>query len=124
MERGPNGRSKLPRQPIRKEKPSFATQAPALRTGVGHLPRSENARGKLGRAGDVRCTTVLPPKADVHPRSCYVAFVPKAAVSNRSKAAPYSITSSARASSVSGTVRPSALAVLRLITRSYLVGAC
>jgi hypothetical protein len=28
------------------------------------------------RAGDVRCTTVLPPKADVHPRSCYVAFVP------------------------------------------------
>src|SRR5258706_6429072 len=32
---------------------------------------------KLGRAGDVRCTTALPPKADVHPRSCYVAFVPK-----------------------------------------------
>src|SRR5258706_13800270 len=29
---------------------------------------------KLGRAGDVRCTTALPPKADVHPRSCYVAF--------------------------------------------------
>jgi hypothetical protein len=26
--------------------------------------------------GDVRCMTVLPPKADVHPRSCYVAFVP------------------------------------------------
>ena len=36
----------------------------------------------------------------------------------------YSITSSARASSVGGTSRPSALAVLRLITRSYLVGAC
>src|SRR6266511_2300381 len=31
---------------------------------------------KLGRAGDVRCTTALPPKADVHLRSCYVAFVP------------------------------------------------
>jgi hypothetical protein len=31
---------------------------------------------KLGRAGDVRCTTALPPKADIHPRSCYVAFVP------------------------------------------------
>jgi hypothetical protein len=42
---------------------------------------------KLGRAGDVRCMTALPPKAEVHPRSCYVAFVPKAAVSNRSKAA-------------------------------------
>src|SRR5215475_2843126 len=36
----------------------------------------------------------------------------------------YSITSSARASSIGGTSRPSALAVLRLITSSYLVGAC
>src|SRR5262249_7620990 len=39
-------------------------------------------------------------------------------------AAPHSITSSARASNVGGTVRPSALAVLRLMTSSYLVGAC
>jgi hypothetical protein len=36
----------------------------------------------------------------------------------------HSITSSARASKVAGTSRPSALAVLRLITSSYLVGAC
>ena len=36
----------------------------------------------------------------------------------------YSITSSARASIEGGTVRPSALAVFRLITSSYLVGAC
>src|SRR5262245_30338499 len=36
----------------------------------------------------------------------------------------YSITASARASSEGGTVMPSALAVLRLITSSYLVGAC
>jgi len=36
----------------------------------------------------------------------------------------YSITSPALASSDGGTVRPSALAVLRLITNSYLVGAC
>src|SRR6202023_3668877 len=36
----------------------------------------------------------------------------------------YSITSSARASSIGGTSMPSALAVLRLITSSYLVGAC
>src|SRR5258705_9566869 len=34
----------------------------------------------------------------------------------------HSITSSARASSVGGTVRPSALAVLRLMTSSNLVG--
>ena len=36
----------------------------------------------------------------------------------------YSITSSARASSIGGTSRPSVLAVLRLMTSSYLVGAC
>src|SRR5262249_43635668 len=39
-------------------------------------------------------------------------------------ASDHSITSSARASSVSGTVRPSAFAVFRLITSSYFVGAC
>src|SRR5262249_29082720 len=39
-------------------------------------------------------------------------------------AAPHSITSSARASTVAGISRPSAFAVLRLITNSYLVGAC
>src|SRR6516162_6331293 len=36
----------------------------------------------------------------------------------------YSITSSARATSVGGTVRPSALAVLRLTCSSNLVGCC
>ena len=36
----------------------------------------------------------------------------------------HSITSSARASNAGGTVRPSALAVLRLITSSYLFGVC
>src|SRR5262245_26641257 len=39
-------------------------------------------------------------------------------------ASNHSITSSARASSDGGTSRPRALAVLRLITSSYLVGAC
>src|SRR5207244_11223176 len=48
----------------------------------------------------------------------------KAAVSNRSKAAPYSITSSAATSRPGRTVRPSAFAVLRLRTVSYLVGVC
>src|SRR5262245_6988555 len=37
-------------------------------------------------------------------------------------AAPHSITSSARASSVGGTSRPSPLAVVRLMTRSNFVG--
>src|SRR5262249_59522027 len=36
----------------------------------------------------------------------------------------HSMTSSARASRLSGTVRPSAFAVFRLITSSYFVGAC
>jgi hypothetical protein len=39
-------------------------------------------------------------------------------------AGPYSITSSVRASSIGGTSRPSALAVLRLTTSSNLVGCC
>src|SRR5262249_45211590 len=39
-------------------------------------------------------------------------------------ASRHSITSSARASRLSGTVSPSAFAVLRLITSSYFVGAC
>src|SRR6202051_4827155 len=47
------------------------------------------------------------------------------AAEQRDELAPFhSITSSARASTVAGTSRPSALAVLRLITNSYLVGAC
>jgi hypothetical protein len=53
------------------------------------------------------------------PKTCTLS-----AVSRCSKQKRYSITSSALASSVCGTSRPSALAVLRLITRSYLVGAC
>src|SRR5262249_5826498 len=36
----------------------------------------------------------------------------------------HSITSSARASSVGGSVRPSVFAVLRLMVSSYFVGAC
>lgn len=41
-----------------------------------------------------------------------------------SKLSSYSITSSAVASSLSGTVRPSAFAVLKLMTNWYLVGNC
>ena len=48
----------------------------------------------------------------------------KAAVSRCSQEQSYSITSSARASSAGGTSRPSAFAILRLMTSSYLVGAC
>src|SRR5262249_8503595 len=47
------------------------------------------------------------------------------AADERDELAPsHSITSSARASTVAGMSMPSALAVFRLITVSYLVGAC
>src|SRR5262249_16387927 len=52
------------------------------------------------------------------PRSCRAA-------EQRDEVAPrHSMTSSASASSLSGIWRPSAFAVLRLITSWYLVGAC
>src|SRR4029453_15340143 len=47
------------------------------------------------------------------------------AAEQRDELAPFhSITSSARAMSIGGTSRSSAFAVFRLITSSYLVGAC
>ena len=67
-------------------------------------------------------STAVPQKADVVLNSANGSFVPKAAVSNRSKQHLYSITSSAAASSLSGTVRPSAFAVLRLMASSNFVG--
>src|SRR5262245_10382481 len=48
----------------------------------------------------------------------------RAAVQRDELAPSHSITSSARASTVAGKSRPSAFAVLRLITSSYLVAAC
>src|SRR6516164_9506624 len=50
--------------------------------------------------------------------------MPKTDIRHCSKERRYSITSSARAISEGGTVRPSAFAVLRLMVSSYLVGAC
>src|SRR5262249_33075660 len=62
--------------------------------------------------------SALPPKADMCGATGHVCFGPIADMPF------YSMTSSARVSSVGGTTRPSALAALRLITSSYLVGAC
>jgi hypothetical protein len=79
-------------------------------------------RGRSRRFRNVRDESAHPPIAAPKRTWPQVALVPEAAVSNRSKAAPYSITSSARASSVGGTVRPSVFAVVRFMTRSNLVG--
>ena len=55
--------------------------------------------------------SAFPPKADMCGALAYVCFVPRADI------VAYSITSSACASSVGGISRPSALAVLRLMTK-------
>jgi hypothetical protein len=63
-----------------------------------------------------------PRKRTNGPTSWDVRFVPKPAVSNRSNAAPHSITSSARNMIEAGTTRPSDFAVCRLIISSNRVG--
>src|SRR5262245_14745197 len=65
--------------------------------------------------------SALLPKADMCGAHTQVCFGPIADMS-RVLSLHYSMTSSARASSAGGTVRPSAFAVLRLIASSYLVG--
>src|SRR5262249_36688753 len=81
--------------------------------------RRDNARGGIGRPlvdeADHRHRWLLRARRE---RPCC-----RAAENRDEIAALHSITSSARASSVGGTSRPSAFAVLRLITSSYLVGS-
>ena len=71
------------------------------------------------RTSAAQAACPLYPQSGHVQRTGHVRFVPIADMQLL-----YSITSSARASSDGGTSRPSALAVLRLITSSYLVGAC
>jgi hypothetical protein len=70
-----------------------------------------------GHYKEQNAMSALPPKADMRGPARDVRYGPIADID------AYSITSSARVSSVGETVRPRALAVLRLITSSYLVGA-
>ena len=67
--------------------------------------------------------SALPPKADIVQHGRDVRFVPKADILRCDKVCCYSITSSARCWSCTGTSRPRALAVLTLITSSNLTGA-
>jgi hypothetical protein len=76
---------------------------------------------------------VLMPSVVAHPKVAFLrrrAYTKKRGdcAAKKADAIPprpvHSITSSARASSVGGTSRPSAFAVLRLMTSSYLVGVC
>src|SRR5262249_40215101 len=90
--------------------------AMALRTQnfVGHFPLPPvSPHEDMGR--DAISTTRVTSRAGLRGALAHVRFEPKADIS------PYSIVSSARASTDCGTVIPSAFAVLRLITSSYLV---
>src|SRR5262245_27986409 len=90
-----------------------------------HNQADSPPRVTLGRVLAVAGRCLLEPREAAEKRTfSNRRYVPKAAVSNRSKSAAYSITSSARERIEVGRSRPSALAVFRLITSSYLVGAC
>jgi hypothetical protein len=76
--------------------------------------------------GGVARTSVAPPTPDEIEHNQLLLFSAISGLMHRSKVRGpyfYSITSSARARRLGGTVRPSALAALRLITNSNLVGA-
>src|SRR5262249_39576547 len=88
------------------------------RYGVKGSPLASSGRPKIS----VRST---PDSRHDHRRPEHLRSVPQAALSWRSKVRvrrPYSITSSARARSVGGIVRPSTLAVLELMTSWNLLG--
>ncbi len=69
--------------------------------------------------------SAVPPEADKPlQRSEMTQRAHKAAVSRCNKPQLYSITSSARVSSIGGKVRPSTLAVFRLTTSTNFVGSC
>src|SRR6516165_7113473 len=82
-----------------------------------------SAKGQKRTLQCILVMSALPPKADIGTQSRNVRFVPGADILRCGRDRPHSITSSARARTDGGTARPSALAVLRLITSSYLVGA-
>jgi hypothetical protein len=64
--------------------------------------------------------SALPPKADIARRQLDVRFVPKADSCIAAKTRVHSINSSASDKNDAGTVSPSALAVVRLMTNSNL----
>ena len=76
---------------------SWPQEAPGAKTSLvqKRVEIGSVSIARIWACSDVRCTTALPPKAEVRPQSRYVAEVPQAAVSNRSKASAYSMTSSA-----------------------------
>src|SRR5438094_1590074 len=75
-------------------------------------------------AGYIDARPHPPDRRNLLPRTAGLYIGVTTGLMHCSKIACYSITSSARASSVAGTSRPSALAILRLMISSNLVGCC
>jgi hypothetical protein len=86
-------------------------------------PPVDRNGSKAVRLRASKCFPLCPRKRTSARARRHVREVPYAAVSNRSKAALYSITSSARSRIEIGTSMPRALAVLKLITSSNFVGS-
>ena len=85
-----------------------------LHCGISIRPLS--ALGHKQTSHPAWTLSALPPKADFERHEWHVRFVPEADIGT-----VYSITSSAATSSLSGTVRPSILAVPALMTNSNLL---
>jgi hypothetical protein len=96
---------------------SAAPSCPRCVQGPSRLPTACARAGRADRAARWRTWPVY--RASLR----LAALLPAEQLGERA-ASDHSITSSARASSDGGTSRPSALAVLRLSTSSYLVGRC
>ena len=98
------------------------TNSSAPGQGPGERSLLMSAIGSFGSLADIlRCGSYV----RFTPNSGHVQYIsPCLLCANSGHRAVQSITWSARASSAGGTVRLSALAVLRLIASSYLVGAC
>jgi hypothetical protein len=101
------------------------TAGPYIRTTTWFGTSVRPLSVKSGPPGPVRRMSAIPPIAEVSARARYVRNVPVAGSCTVSKQQCfYSITSSAMASTLDGTVRLRAFAVLRLITRSIFVDCC
>src|SRR5664280_1935724 len=87
-----------------------------MRTSFHHQPEAQHPHSPAINTPAGRLPHLLPPKETL-PSGLGCPLC-----ANSRNYLTHSITSSARVSSCGGTVRPSALAVLRLMTKSYLIG--
>jgi hypothetical protein len=115
--------------------PTSCSWANAVEDFFAKLTRQRLKRGVSNRSSSFRLPSTVPRRTNEAPRPfVWTKSVDDilSAVKRGSQAlesihlitASHSMTSSARASSDCGTVRPSAFAVLRLMTSSKLVGCC